>query len=100
MNRNSFRILKKSLGNICLPQNNGFLGLHNGQSGQASLVMIFLVKTLQLADGDGEDCCGDHGVVNHDGDDGAHGDGDDDDGGRGDEDRGDDVSRRCGSRST
>ena len=48
----------------------------------------------------GLNCCGNHGDANHDGDDGAHGDGDDDDGGRGDEDRGDDVSRRCGSRST
>ena len=88
-----------------MPQNNGSLGLHNGQSGEASLVMIFLVKTLQLADGDGEDCCGNHGDANYDGDDGADtgadaGADDGDDGGRGDEDRGDDVSRRCGSRST
>ena len=63
------------------------------------------MKTLVV--GDGEDCCGDHGDANHDGDDGADGgenagadDGDDGGGGRGDEDRGDDVSRRCGSRST
>ena len=58
-----------------------------------------------LVDGDSEDCCGDHGVPSHDGDDADAGaddddDGGDDDGGRGDEDRGDDVSRRCGSRST
>ena len=98
-----FRTLKKNLVNICLPQKNGSLGLCNGQSGQPSLVMIVLVKTLVV--GDGEDCCGDHGDANHDGDDGADagadaGADDDDDGGRGDEDRGDDVSRRCGSRST
>ena len=90
-----FRTLKKNLVNICLPQKNGSLGLCNGQSGQPSLVMIVLVKTLVV--GDGEDCCGDHG---DDGDD-ADADADDDDaGGGGDEDRGDDVSRRCGSRST
>ena len=97
-----FRTLKKNLVNICLPQKNGSLGLCNGQSGQPSLVMIVLVKTLVV--GDGEDCCGDHGDANHDGDGGenagADAGGDDDDGGRGDEDRGDDVSRRCGSRST
>ena len=90
--------MKKNLVNICLPQKNGSLGLCNGQSGQPSLVMIVLVKTLVV--GDGEDCCGDHGDANHDGD-GADADADDDDaGGGGDEDRGDDVSRRCGSRST
>ena len=62
------------------------------------------MKTLVV--GDGEDYCGDHGDANHDGDGGENagadddGGDDDDGGGRGDEDRGDDVSRRCGSRST
>ena len=85
-----------------MPQKNRSPGLCNGQSDQLSLVMIFLVNTL--VDGDGEDCSSDHGDANHDRDDGvdagADDGGDDVDGGRGDEDRGDDVSRRCGSRST
>ena len=68
--------------------------MRKGQSDQPFLVLNLSVKTL--LGGDGEDCCSDHDDCTDGGDDEDGGD----DGGRGDEDRGDDVSRRCGSRST